>query len=138
MNEEVNTKLNMIGRVIRTDPDAAIEVLPQYRDGLRGLADFSHVFLIYWLHQSDTPTSRQTLLVHPRGKSEIPLTGVFATRSPVRPNPIGLSVTSLRSIEGNVVSVGHLDAFEGTPILDIKPYLPSGDSIPMARVANWI
>ncbi len=130
--------LTFIGRVIKTDPDAALEIFPPYQEGLRGLTDFSHIYLIYWLDQFDTPEARKTLQVHPRGDPANPLTGVFATRSPMRPNLIGLIVTELRAIKNGIVYVGHIDAFEGTPIIDIKPYLPSGDRISKAKVAEWV
>jgi len=130
--------LTFIGRVIKTDPNAAIEIFPPFQKGLRGLTDFSHIYLIYWLHQFDTPEARKTLQVHPRRKSANPLTGVFATRSPVRPNLIGIIVTELHSIKNGIVYVGHIDAYEGTPIIDIKPYLRSGDRISKVKVAGWV
>jgi tRNA-Thr(GGU) m(6)t(6)A37 methyltransferase TsaA len=130
--------ITFIGRVIKTDPKAAIEIFPQYQKGLQGLTDFSHIYLIYWLDQIDTPEARKTLQVHPRGNQANPLTGVFATRSPVRPNPVALIVTELLGIKNGIVYVGHIDAFEGTPIVDIKPYLPSGDRVSAAKVADWV
>ena len=127
-----------IGRVVRPDPDAVIEIFEPFHQGLKGLADFSHLILLYWLHQMDEPDLRNTLIVHPRGNPENPLTGVFATRSPSRPNPIGVMVTRLRQVQGKFIHVGHIDAIEETPIIDIKPYLPSGDSVPSAQVAEWV
>lgn len=133
-----NAHLTFIGRVIKTDPNAAIEIFSPYQKGLHGLTDFSHIFILYWLDQLDTPEARKTLQVHPRGDTANPLSGVFATRSPVRPNPVAITVTELRAIEDGIVYVGHIDAFEGTPIIDIKPYLPSGNRISQARVADWV
>ncbi len=133
-----NAQLTFIGRVIKTDPKAAIEIFPPYQEGLLGLSGFSHIFVLYWLDQLDTPEARKMLQVHPRGNQANPLTGVFATRSPVRPNPIAIIVTELQSIENGILHIGHIDAFEGTPIIDIKPYLPSGNRIINARVAKWV
>jgi len=138
MKKELEARLRFIGWVTSSSPNfTTIEVLPAYREGLRGLESFSHVVLLYWLHLRDTLEDRRRLLVHPRANPANPLTGVFATRSPVRPNPIGLTVTELRSVEQGILRVAPIDAFVGTPIIDIKPYLPHRDSIPSARTASW-
>jgi tRNA-Thr(GGU) m(6)t(6)A37 methyltransferase TsaA len=100
-------------------PDAWVEIAAAVRDALRGLRAGDQVILITWLHQSD----REVLQVHPRSDPNRPLTGVFATRSPDRPNPLGLHPVTIRQIGGNRLRVGPIEAIDGTPVLDIKPAL---------------
>ncbi len=103
---------------------------------LRGLDNFSHVWVIWWFDLNDTPEERSILQVHPRGNSENPLTGVFACRSPFRPNLIALTLCRIRSVKGNIVEIDGIDAFENTPILDLKPYIPGIDSA-KSSVSGW-
>ena len=106
-------------------PDAWVEVNPDVAEGLEGIRAGDEIILITWLHQAD----RDLLKVHPRRDPNRPLTGVFATRSPHRPNPLGLHRVRVLEIAGNRLKVGPLEAIEGTPIVDIKPVLPqSADS----------
>lgn len=98
-------------------PDAWLEVEPAFAQGLEGIAAGSEVIVITWLHQS----SRDMLKVHPRGNKDLPLTGVFATRSPHRPNPLGLHRVTVREASGNRLKVGPLEAIDGTPVVAIKP-----------------
>lgn len=100
-------------------PDAWLEVHAWAAEGLRGLAVGDEIIVITWLHQSD----RDTLLVHPRSDARNPLTGVFATRSPDRPNPLGLHTCTVRAIDGNRLRIGPIEAIDGTPVVDIKPVL---------------
>jgi tRNA-Thr(GGU) m(6)t(6)A37 methyltransferase TsaA len=100
-------------------PDAWLEINPTFADGLRGLAAGSEVIVMTWLHEAQ----RDTLLVYPRGDQSRPMMGVFATRSPDRPNPIGLHRVKIRDILGTKLRVGPLEAIDGTPILDFKPVL---------------
>jgi tRNA-Thr(GGU) m(6)t(6)A37 methyltransferase TsaA len=79
---------------------------------------------------------RRIMKVHPRGREDMPLLGVFATRTPYRPNPIGLTLVELMKVEGNVLTVRGLDAFDGTPVLDIKPF-DYWDIAEAARVPEW-
>lgn len=102
---------------------ARLELLPQFAEGLLGLKAGDHVWVLYHFHQSG-PAS---MLVHPRGDVNRPLKGVFATRSPSRPCPIALSLARLESIDGAVLEVRGLEAIDGTPVLDIKPYAPGLD-----------
>lgn len=104
----------------------------QFVPGLLGLDAFSHVWVIWWFNRSDTPEQRAILRVHPRGDRRNPLSGVFATRAPVRPNPIALTLCKVLSVIGNVVEIDGIDAFDGTPILDLKPYIPGRESLPDA------
>ena len=102
---------------------------------LEGITGFSHVFILFWLHEI-TGKERKTLKVHPRGRQDLPLLGVFATRTNLRPNPIGLTLCELVKMEGNVLTVRGLDAFDGTPVLDVKPY-DSWDCAANARMPDW-
>jgi len=106
-------------------PDAWIEITESVAPALQGIAVGDALIILTWLHRS----SRDVLQVHPRGEIENPLTGVFATRSPDRPNPIGLHRVTVREINGNSLKVGPIEAIDGTPVVDIKPVLPrSADS----------
>ncbi|MFA5111294.1 MAG: tRNA (N6-threonylcarbamoyladenosine(37)-N6)-methyltransferase TrmO [Desulfobaccales bacterium] len=130
--------LNPVGVVKKQDKRGFLEIKPEYAPALLGLKDFSHVWVFYWFHENDTPEQRQTLQVHPRRDPANPLTGVFACRAPERPNLIGFTACRIVNITGNVVEVADLDARDGTPILDLKPYIPSGDAIPEARAPEWL
>jgi len=105
-------------------------------EALDGLEEYSHIIVIYWLHQSDV-AGGLAAKVHPRGRPDLPLVGLFATRSPHRPNPLGKAMVRLLERRGNILKVKGLDAMDGTPVLDIKPYLPGYDSTDDARVAPW-
>jgi len=117
---------------------AWLEIFPEYTPALHGLRDFSHLWVFYWFHGNDNPEDRRTLQVHPRRDAANPLTGVFACRAPVRPNLIGFTACRIIKVEGNVVEVADLDALDGSPILDLKPYIPSGDAIPQAVTPGWL
>jgi tRNA-Thr(GGU) m(6)t(6)A37 methyltransferase TsaA len=130
--------LSPIGTVKRQGDRMFLEILPQFAPALDGLTGFSHVWVLYWFHEHDRPEERDTLKVHPRRDPANPLTGVFATRAPVRPNLIGLTVCRLVKVTGNVLEVADLDAKEGSPLLDLKPYIPEGDSIPAAATPEWV
>jgi tRNA-Thr(GGU) m(6)t(6)A37 methyltransferase TsaA len=93
--------------------------VPSVLEGLEGIAAGDEVFVVTWLHQA----RRDVLKVHPRDDLSIPLTGVFATRSSDRPNPLGLHRVTVREVAGNELRVGPLEAIDGTPVLDIKPVL---------------
>jgi tRNA-Thr(GGU) m(6)t(6)A37 methyltransferase TsaA len=130
--------LKPIGRVARAGKPARLELRPELAPALEGLEAFSHVWVFYWFHQNDRPETRATLKVHPRGNPAYPLTGVFANRSPARPNLIGLAACRLLSIRGTTLEVEGLDAWEDSPILDLKPYIPGIDAVPEARVPEWV
>jgi len=126
-----------IGQVQTAAGRTLILLDKKYQPGLLGLDGFSHVQVIWWFDKNDTPEKRAILQVHPRGDQKNPLTGVFATRSPVRPNLIALSLCKIVSVKDNVVEVEKIDAFEGTPVLDIKPYAPGQDSATEVKVPQW-
>ena len=100
-------------------PDAWLEVYSWAAEGLLGIGAGDELIVITWFHQS----RRDTFQVHPRSDPRNPLTGVFATRSPDRPNPLGLHPVVVRSIEGTRLRIGPMEAIDGTPVVDIKPVL---------------
>ncbi|MSQ60969.1 MAG: tRNA (N6-threonylcarbamoyladenosine(37)-N6)-methyltransferase TrmO [Dehalococcoidia bacterium] len=102
---------------------------------LRGLADYSHIWVLFALHEVGDDGRDVRTQSPPAAPGEI---GVFALRTQARPNPIGMTVVRLRGIDGATVRVRGLDALEGTPVLDIKPYIPYYDSVPDARAPAWI
>lgn len=110
-------------REIQDDPDvfegavSSIRVLDEYADGLYRLEAVKRLYVIFLFDRAEG----YRLVIHPRGDRSRPERGVFATRSPYRPNPIGLAVVELLGVEGNVVTVRDLDAIDGSPVLDIKP-----------------
>lgn len=108
-----------------------IEILPEYSAALQDLEGFSHLILIYHLHR----VQRVDLTVTPFQDSH--LRGIFATRAPTRPNPIGLSVVALEHIEGEKLYLSAVDILDGTPLLDIKPFVPEFDQPEHARI-GWL
>ena len=104
-------------------------------EAVDNLDDFSHIIVICWMHQAG---GQVPMKVHPKGKDGLPLVGLFATRSPNRPNPVGKATVRLLKRQGSVLRVKGLDAIDGTPVIDIKPYLPGYDSVTNAKVPSWI
>ena len=104
---------------------------------LEGLEEFSHILVVFWMHKVPVEP-RPVAKIHPQGRADLPLVGLFATRSPYRPNPIGVRVARLVERKGNVLRVVGLDAIDGTPVLDIKPYLPPYDSPADFKVPDWV
>jgi len=100
-------------------PDAWLEIDPAYVGALKGVTAGDELIVITWLHQAD----REVLQVHPRGNITNPLTGVFATRSPARPNPLGLHRVTVREISGTKLLIGPIEAIDGTPVVDVKATL---------------
>ena len=127
-----------IGVIKKKDQSAWIEIYEKFRDALQGLDQYSHIMVFTWFHQSDTKTKRKTLQVHPMGNKANPLTGVFATRSPVRPNPIALFSCKVVKIKDRLIHIESIEAFEGSPVVDIKPYIPRIDSISQAKGPRFI
>ncbi len=105
-------------------------------EALGGLEEFSHIIVIYRLHLA-VDTAKMAVKVHPRGDSELPLVGRYATRSPYRPNSLGQKLVRLLERRGNVLRIQGLDALDGTPVIDIKPYIPGYDSVENATVPKW-
>jgi tRNA-Thr(GGU) m(6)t(6)A37 methyltransferase TsaA len=130
-------ELKFIGVVEVSGELSRVKIFPEFCAGLQGLENFSHLIILYWSHLRDKEEERHTLQVIPRRHPGAPQVGVLASRSPSRPNPIGLCVTELLKIENCILFVKGLDAVEGSPIIDIKPYISRADSIPDARAPEW-
>ena len=108
-----------------------IEVFPEFQQGLRDIEGFSHIILIYYFHR----VNESKLLVTPFLDTQ--LRGVFCTRAPTRPNPIGMSIVRLKERKQNILYIENLDILDGTPLLDIKPYVPEFDHRPAVRT-GWL
>jgi len=113
-----------------------IIIRKELAEALEGTEEFSHLFVIFYMHQI-SEKEKQTLRVHPRGRMDLPLLGVFATRTAFRPNTIGLTLVELLERRDNVLVVRGLDAFDGTPVLDLKP-ADRQDMITDVRVPEWL
>jgi len=131
-------KLFSIGRIINRDNLCRLEVDARYEDAFLGLEQFSHIDVFYWLHENDNPEGRSRLRVHPRGDRANPLTGVFATRSPRRPNPIAVTRCRILSVAEGTITIDDIDARDGSPLIDIKAHIPPRDDKEKIRVPGWV
>ena len=114
-------KIHPIGHVHnKKNKPVQLEIYDRYQQGLHRLELCSHVMVLWWFHKNDEPRYRNVMRIHPRGNRENPLTGVFATRSPVRPNLIAVTTCKILSVKDNIVTIDKIDAFDGTPVLDLK------------------
>ena len=115
---------------------STVEILPEWSDALYGISGFSHLVVLYWMHKV-TPEKRRMKKAKPCNINR--LKGVLATRMPFRPNPIGLSVVKLIRRRKNILKINEIDAHEGSPVLDIKPYTGHPkDLIQNCRTPSWI
>ena len=137
-NEPTEFKVHPIGHVKKSEDRTLIVLDKKYQPGLLGLEGYSHIYIFWWFDRNDTPKKRAILQVHPMGNRENPLTGVFATRSPMRPNLIALTLCKVVAIQDNVIEIDKTDAFDGTPILDIKPFIPGYDTAEDAKLPDWL
>lgn len=132
----VSNEIKQPGRINCDDTVSSLVLERGYAQALEGIEQFSHIIVIYWLHRINR-AERLVLKTHPRRDLSLPLTGVFATRSPARPNPIGISTVKLLSVDANVLKVMGLDAIDGTPVLDIKPYMPESFPPGDVKLPDW-
>ncbi len=133
-----SARLDFIGIIEKTSKQQSqIRINEKFIPGLKGIETFSHLIVLYWFHQRNNEEHRSTLLVTPRRHKGAPEMGVFGTRSPSRPNPIGLCIVELIKVQNCILKVRGLDADQGSPVVDIKPYLPRADSIPAAKAPEW-
>jgi len=130
--------LKPVGIIRKSDKKACIEIFEKYKDALLGLDGFSHIVVFFWFHQNDIPEKRKVLQVHPRKDPQNPLTGVFATHSPQRPNLIGLTVCKIISIHEDSIEIEDIDAFDGSPVIDIKCYIPGSVGEKDVRLPDWV
>ncbi len=114
-----------------------IHIDPKWAIGLAGLEQFSHVIVLFYMHES-TFTAESDLVRRPQGRDDMPMLGIFAQRAKHRPNPIGITAVPLLSVRDNVLTIKGLDAIDGTPVLDIKPYFPAYDLMERAEVPEWV
>ena len=147
MSNKGALSLRPIGRVVKGRPwppgdevweedVSEIEIEAAWAEALEGLEGFSHIWILWWLDRA--PEQLDALRVRSERRPEMPLVGIFATRSPHRPNPIALTAVRLLEREGSRLRVLGLDAAQGTPVIDIKPYLRRGDLIPEATMPGWV
>lgn len=121
-----------VGFVRKDKEETWLEILEKYKDALLYLDRFSHIITLWWISEKDNKNDRSILQAKAMIRNatrEPPISGIFATRAPVRPNPIGLTIVKLLKIEGNKIYIDQTDAFDNTPIIDIKPYIPKSDCI---------
>lgn len=131
--------INPIGTVQKKDSKIYLEINPEFWAATTHLDLFSHAIVLWWIDGKDTLDIRKTILSKPpRNKGPIP-SGVFSCRSPARPNPIGHTIVRIISLDekNKRIEIDHMDANDETPLIDIKPYLPSSDRIDDAQVAPW-
>ncbi len=132
-------------RVVGDDPykaDYYVDIAKPFRKGMKELDQFSHVFVIWWAHKNDTERMRNlsSWTITPPYGDNPPETGIFATRAEYRPNPIGITVAKIDSVdvEKGILKVDGLDAFDGTPVLDLKAYFPISDRIRDCHIGYWL
>ena len=128
-----------IGTVVKDESVARLEIDDRYRTHLTGLEKYSHINVIWWFSECDDDESRKTAMVHPKHDMALPLQGIFATRSPMRPNPLALSCARIKSINMDrcVIVLEEIDAFDGSPVVDIKPYIPRLDTADGVVCPDW-
>ena len=119
------------------DVESRLVLLPPFRAGLRGLEQFSHVIVVVYLHEAKFDPARH-LVRRPRGLAHMPELGIFAQRVKDRPNPLGVTTVRILGVDQESVLVRGLDAIDGTPILDLKPYFPVFDEVREPRVPSWV
>jgi len=130
--------IHPIGLIRKKEDAACIEILAEYRDAMLGLEGFSHILVFFWFHENDTAALRRTLQVHPRKDPSNPLTGVFATHSPMRPNLIGLTRCRILGVAGNRIAIDAIDARDGSPVIDIKCFIPDREPLADLRLPDWV
>lgn len=131
--------LNPIGKICVSGDEMRLELAPAYAPALEGLDGFGYVQVLWWFDRADTPQARATLTERQPYKNGPGVMGTFATRSPQRPNPIALSTAYVTHIDHGraVVGLAYIDAADGSPVLDIKPYTPSLDRVEFPAVPGW-
>ena len=138
INMKNTFKLHQVGWIRKKQNSITIEIDPAYSDALLGMDGFSHILVLYWFHENDDPESRKTLQVRPRKNPQNPLTGVFATHAPVRPNLIAVSPCRVESIANNIIEIDDIDARDNSPVVDIKCYVPEKRAFTNLRLPDWI
>lgn len=120
------------------DVESRIELKPVYAEGLAGLGEFSHVVVVFHLDRIPPFDPAKQIARNPRGMEDLAPVGVFAQRTKFRPNPIGVTAVALVSVNGDSITVRGLDALDGTPVLDLKPYIPAFERKDDVRMPAWV
>ncbi len=131
-NEITNLQDRNWGKVV-----SRIDLLPEYAAGITGIEQFSHIIVLFWMHNANY-SAESDLVRHPRDRLDLPLSGIFAQRAKSRPNPIGITAVKLVETAPSALIVQGLDAIDGTPVIDLKPYVPSFDYVENPIVPLWI
>lgn len=130
---------NSIRKFKREGWDSVISEIildPPYAEALDGIEEYSHLYILFWISRL-RPAQRKMKKIHPKSRPDLPLVGIFATRTQYRPNPIGLTLVKLISRNKNILKVKGLDALQGTPVIDIKPISPRQEFLQKYRVPEW-
>jgi len=144
MNKQITDKeetyqIFPIGYVCRSENRIYLEILEPFRAALKQLDHFSHVMVFWWADKHDNDKSRSVMQTKPPYAAKI-LTGVFATRAEYRPNPIAMTTCKMLKVDekNGIIQVADIDAFDGTPIVDLKAYFPVCDRVKEARIPEWL
>ena len=132
-------KIFSIGKINNNDEMVCIKLDAKYSEGLKGLSEYSHVQVLWWADGCDNESDRSILIEDKPYKKGPDKLGVFALHSPERPNPIAVSNVNISYVdeENGILGLYYIDAFDGTNVLDLKPYVPSVDRVKNAKVPNW-
>ena len=136
MEETFN--LVSIGKIRLEKDNAFIDIAPKYQEALLGLDKFSHIMVFYWFHQNDNAQDRSILQLRPRANPRNPVCGVFATHSPRRPNLIALTTCRVLSVDGPTIAIDTIDAKGGSPVIDIKCYIPDAVEATGVNLPDWV
>ena len=136
---DLEYSIRPIGHVEKNDKGIFLVINPKLWDATIHVDLFSHLIVLWWIHGRDTEEDRKKVISHPPRNKGTEASGAFSCRSPSRPNPIGHTIVKLIAVEveHHRLRIDHMDANDGSPIIDIKPYLPSSDRVDDARVAPW-
>jgi len=134
---EARFQIHPIGAIRRSNGKTNLEILEPYIPALKELGDFSHVQVFWWFNEFQDDEFRQITQSEP--PYEAPTLGVFACRSPIRPNPVGLTTAKILDVDqdSGIVEIANIDAYDGTPIIDLKPYFPVCDRVQNVSVPRW-
>ena len=133
----VHNEIKQTGYRDCKDMVSEIEIDGKWAGLLDGIEEFSHIIVLFWMH-AVSPDSPPPVKVHPRGRADLPLVGLFATRAPQRPNPIGITIVKLLKRCGTTLTVQGLDAIDGTPVIDIKSYMIPRIARNEIRMPEWV
>ena len=128
-NNVIENRFGGFGKEIST-----IQLEKGYSGALKGIEDYSHVIIVYWMDKA----KEQVIIHRPQGNPEVPIVGIFACRCPQRPNPIGITTVKLLERKDDKIIVKGLDILDGTPIIDIKPYWPQYDKANRVKYPKWV